>query len=96
MGQYDWCTKLWSAKRAQHTLLITGATERFSRNDKQLIRTQDAGTCAKRRERVTNRCGGLTPNGAVLLDQPTELNRHRLIGDHLLAHPVRDGHIEVR
>ena len=88
MGQYDWRTKLGSAQGAQHTLLITGATERFGSNDKQLIRTQDAGTCAKRRERVTNRCGGLTPNGAVLLHQPTELNRHRLIGNHLLANPV--------
>ena len=95
MSQHDWCTKLWPAKCAQHTLLIAGAAEGFGGNDKELIRTEDAGSRAKRRKRVTNRCGGLTPNGAILLDQPTELNRHRLIGDHLLAHPIRDRNIEV-
>ena len=88
MGEHDWCTKLWPAKCAQHTLLIAGAAEGFGGNDEELICTQDAGSRTKRRERVANRRRGLAPDHSILFDQPAELNRHRLIGDHLLAHPI--------
>jgi hypothetical protein len=96
VGQYDRRAELWPMKCAQHTLLVAGAAKWLRSDDKHLISAQGRSSRAKCRECIANSRRGLSPYGAILLNQPTELNGHRLIGDHLLAHPIRNGNVEVR
>jgi hypothetical protein len=65
--QHNRGVKLCSSKCAKNALLITSASEWLGGNYKHLIRAQRGCSVAERREGITDRRGGLAPDGPILL-----------------------------